>query len=98
MNRPSFPSNVSERNNQLVVQRLMIPFLVIMLDERSHSTSQRLFSEEHHSVQALRLQCQNEPFRVGVGINVQLQLVRTVFHEWSGSPIRIILFQDGNTI
>ena len=49
-------------------------------------------------MQTALLNCSHEPLREGIGINVQLQLVRTVFHEWSGSPIRIILFQDGNTI
>ena len=43
------------RLNQAVVQALVIPFLVVVLDELCGGSSQRGFPEEDHAIQALAL-------------------------------------------
>ncbi len=56
------------RFEQRVPEPLMVALSVIMMDELSDGTTQRLLTEENHPLQALALDRQNKPFDVSVQI------------------------------
>ena len=56
------------RFEQRVPEPLMVALSVIMMDELSDGTAQRLLTEEDHPLQALALDRQNKPFDVSVQI------------------------------
>ena len=56
------------RFEQRVPEPLMVALSVIMTDELSDGTAQRLLTEEDHPLQALALDRQNKPFDVSVQI------------------------------
>ena len=56
------------RFEQRVPKPLMVALSVIMMDELSDGTAQRLLTEEDHPLQALALDRQNKPFDISVQI------------------------------
>ena len=56
------------RFEQRVPEPLMVALSVIMMDELSDGTAQRLLTEEDHPLQALALDRQNKPFDISVQI------------------------------
>ena len=56
------------RFEQRVPEPLMVALSVIMMDELSDGTAQRLLTEEDHPLQALALDQQNKPFDISVQI------------------------------
>jgi hypothetical protein len=60
------------RYDQLIAQALMVPFVMIVLDEFADGTPKRLFTDENHPVQARFLDHPDEALRVRVGVSRQL--------------------------
>src|SRR5205085_2245064 len=56
------------RNDQSIVEALMISFIMIMLHEIADTAPQRVFTKEDHLLQTLFLDRSYESFRVGIQI------------------------------
>ena len=61
------------RDEDAVVQALVVSFFVIMSAEIADSPAQRSLTEEHHLVQTLALRRADKPLGVRVGERHQLQ-------------------------
>ena len=61
------------RFEQRVPKPLMVALSVIMMDELSDGTAQRLLTEEDHPLQALALERQNKPFDISVQIRLTVR-------------------------
>ena len=60
------PHSVPCMNDQLIARPLMIPFVMIVLNELGDGSSERPFTDENQPVEAGFLDCPDEPFRVRV--------------------------------
>src|SRR5437016_1181690 len=69
------------RNDQSIVEALMISFIMIMLHEIANTAPQRVFTKEDHLLQTLFLDHSYESFRVGIQIRASRSEERRVGKE-----------------
>ena len=61
-------NNPSRGPDQLVIQRLVVPLLMIVNHELANDGAQMSLAQWHHSIDALLLDRPNEPLRMSIQI------------------------------
>src|SRR5205814_2481311 len=76
--------------DKLIVQTLVRPFFMIVIDERSHRGPEVAFAEWHEPRQTLGSDRPHKSLRECVGVSSRLHRLRAVRDKLSGLPIPTI--------